>query len=136
MGTFVKPQVQALLNPCGLFHGSFFGQDTSQPSEPQPSTDETQEIHKYVSCCLDMTETMLNSLPNDKILDWSKFKALADDKINLNQKLKFDMRRVKIQALKTGVVFVKGAFERNEFFEKKKLTVIYKEQVRMTKAKD
>ena len=23
-----------------------------------------------------------NSLPNDKILDWSKFKAFADDKIN------------------------------------------------------
>ena len=26
--------------------------------------------------------------PNDKILDWSKFKALADDKINETQKLK------------------------------------------------
>ena len=26
-------------------------------------------------------ELTLNSLPNDKILDWSKFKALADDKI-------------------------------------------------------
>ena len=24
-----------------------------------------------------------NSLPNDKNLDWSKFKALADDKINV-----------------------------------------------------
>ena len=30
-----------------------------------------------------------NSLPNDKILDWSKIKALADDKINVVQKLKF-----------------------------------------------
>ena len=33
-----------------------------------------------------------NSLPNDKILDWSKFKAIiADDKINVNEKLKFDI---------------------------------------------
>ena len=26
---------------------------------------------------------VINSLPNDKILDWSKLKALADDKIKL-----------------------------------------------------
>ena len=32
---------------------------------------------------------MFNSLPNDKILDWSKLKAFADDKINMNEKLKF-----------------------------------------------
>ena len=31
----------------------------------------------------------LNSLTNDNILDWSKLKAFADDKINVNQKLKF-----------------------------------------------
>ena len=30
----------------------------------------------------------INSLPNDEILDSSKFKAFADDKINLTQKLK------------------------------------------------
>ena len=30
-----------------------------------------------------------NSLPNDKILDWSKLKAFADDKINITEKLKF-----------------------------------------------
>ena len=28
-----------------------------------------------------------NSLSNDKILDWSKLKAFADDKINLNEKI-------------------------------------------------
>ena len=33
-------------------------------------------------------------LPNDKILDWSKLKTFADDKINVNHKLKFDMGRV------------------------------------------
>ena len=31
---------------------------------------------------------LFNSLPNDKILDWSKFKAFADDKINVGYKLK------------------------------------------------
>ena len=33
-----------------------------------------------------------NSLPNDKIFDWSKFNAFADDKldkINVTEKLKF-----------------------------------------------
>ena len=37
---------------------------------------------------------LLNSLPNDKILDKSKFKAFADDKIILTQKLKFVLGRV------------------------------------------
>ena len=36
----------------------------------------------------------INSLPNDKILDWSKLKALADGKINVTEKLKFVLRRV------------------------------------------
>ena len=31
---------------------------------------------------------IVNSLPNDKILDWFKFKAFADDHINVIQKLK------------------------------------------------
>ena len=30
----------------------------------------------------------VNSFPNDKILDWSKLKAFADDKRNVNEKLK------------------------------------------------
>ena len=38
--------------------------------------------------------TIVNSLPNDKILDLSKFKACADDKINVTFKLKFVSRRV------------------------------------------
>ena len=37
---------------------------------------------------------ILNSLQNEKTLDGPKFKAFADDKINVNQKLKFDMGRV------------------------------------------
>ena len=36
----------------------------------------------------------INSLPNDKILDWSKLKAFADDKINVNEKFKFGLGMV------------------------------------------
>ena len=36
----------------------------------------------------------INSLPNNKTLDWSKLKAIADNKINVNGKLEFDMGRV------------------------------------------
>ena len=31
----------------------------------------------------------VNSVPNDKVLDWSKLKACADDKINVTESLKF-----------------------------------------------
>ena len=36
----------------------------------------------------------LNSLPYDKILDWFKLKAFADNKINVVQKLEFVDGRV------------------------------------------
>ena len=36
----------------------------------------------------------VNSLPNDKILDWSKLKAFADDEINVINKLKFVSERI------------------------------------------
>ena len=32
---------------------------------------------------------MLISISNDKILDWSNWKAFADEKLNANEKLKF-----------------------------------------------
>ena len=35
-----------------------------------------------------------NSLPHNKILDWSKLKAFADDKLNATEKLKFVLGRV------------------------------------------
>ena len=38
--------------------------------------------------------TFFNSLPNDKIFDWSKFIAFADDKINVTEKLKFVLKMV------------------------------------------
>ena len=36
----------------------------------------------------------VNSLINDQILDWSKLKAFAEDKIKLAVKLKFVLERV------------------------------------------
>ena len=36
-----------------------------------------------------------NSLPKDKVFDWSKLKGLADNKINVTQKLNFIVERVK-----------------------------------------
>ena len=35
-----------------------------------------------------------NSLPNDKILDWSELKTLAGDKTNVTEKLNFVLERV------------------------------------------
>ena len=37
---------------------------------------------------------VLNSLPQDQMLDWSKMKTLADDKINANENLEFGLGRV------------------------------------------
>ena len=35
-----------------------------------------------------------DSLPNNKILHWSKLKAFAEDKINVDEKYNFGFRRV------------------------------------------
>ena len=37
---------------------------------------------------------VFNSLPNDNFLDWSEFKQLADNEINVTEKLKFLLGRV------------------------------------------
>ena len=37
---------------------------------------------------------LFNSLPNDKILDWSKLKAFADDKIKVLRMMIFVFHRV------------------------------------------
>ena len=41
--------------------------------------------------CLSMEShpMSVNSLPDDKILDWSKFKAFADEKLIVTENLKF-----------------------------------------------
>ena len=47
-----------------------------------------------VSLTICTDKNSMHSLPNDKILDSSKLKALADDKIYVTEKLKFVLRRV------------------------------------------
>ena len=39
-------------------------------------------------------KSLFKSFPNNKVLDWSKLKAFADNKINVTEKLKFDLERV------------------------------------------
>ena len=40
------------------------------------------------------SKRLFNSLPNDKILDWSKLKAFADYRIYVTKNLKFVLERV------------------------------------------
>ena len=55
---------------------------------------------KPVTSCSQVLYTTLqagwvfNSLPNDKIVDLSKLKAIADDKLDVTQKLRFALERV------------------------------------------
>ena len=42
-----------------------------------------------MSCSKALDDGCIVTGSNDKILDWSKFKAFADDKINVTEKLKF-----------------------------------------------
>ena len=37
---------------------------------------------------------MINPLPDDKISDWSKLKAFADDKLNVTQNIKVVFHRI------------------------------------------
>ena len=43
---------------------------------------------------LNNSKENFKSLPNNKILYWTKFKAFADDKVNLNEKIKLVWGRV------------------------------------------
>ena len=47
-------------------------------------------VHTYLGS---MFHLSVNSLPNDKILDWSKLKAFADDLIRVMENLKFVLGR-------------------------------------------
>ena len=85
-----------------------------------------------------MLDVFLDFLPHDKILDWSKLKAYADNKIYVTQKLIFTLGRVETlwekHFLLFLIMFSKGFFlgvvksldcvekELNDiFYEKKKL---------------
>ena len=47
---------------------------------------------KLAKVSLSMEMSCINSLPHNKILDWSKLKAFADDNINVTESLKFVLR--------------------------------------------
>ena len=55
-----------------------------------------KKVNKQLNL-IESQNAICNSLPNNKILDWSKFKfkAFADDKICVTQILKFVLRRAK-----------------------------------------
>ena len=46
----------------------------------------------HANCLL--SRVSLNSLPNEKILDWSKLKTCAEDKFNMTENLKFVFLRL------------------------------------------
>ena len=54
----------------------------------------TSSTSPFPSVFRTMSSMLLISLPNSKSLDWSKLKAFADDKINLNKKLELVLGRV------------------------------------------
>ena len=62
-------------------------------SEPPLSFSTTTAIHDF-SETVQTNEALFHSLPNNKILDWSKLKAFADDKICVTERLKFVLERV------------------------------------------
>ena len=50
-----------------------------------------EDYSTSVELCPRAYLSSLNFLPNNQILDWTKLKALADDKIHLTQKSKFSL---------------------------------------------
>ena len=56
-------------------------------------------------------------MTNDKILNWSKLKAFADDKIDLNEKLKLVFERIENKVGKGEDILVSSnfSFSRNVF---------------------
>ena len=62
---------------------------------------------------------MINSLPNDEILDWSKLKAFADDKLNVTKELKFVLGREEN-------IVGKGENAASQCFQKAPFTEVFK----------
>ena len=48
----------------------------------------------WVGCWKQIIRVFINPLPNNKILDWSKLNAFADDNIIVNKNLRFAFERV------------------------------------------
>ena len=62
----------------------------------------TSLSHTHLTCtfakdgdrCLLFFRVIIHPLPNNKILDWSKFKAFAENKIHVAENLTFVLQRV------------------------------------------
>ena len=84
----------------GLNSGNRDSQAQDQPSEscgvgPEGKTHPNSKPDNNGQFPICHTHILLfNSLPNNKIIDWSKLKAFADDIINVNKNLKFVLGRI------------------------------------------
>ena len=54
----------------------------------EASASKTFKLSKIMKFVVERAQNKWNSLPNDKISKWFKFKAFADDKINVTTELK------------------------------------------------
>ena len=76
-------------------------------------------------------QPLINSLPNDKILGWSIFKAFADDKIKVGENLKTVYGRVenivgKEKMLVTSIFsFSHNVFKRPSFWGLLKVGIVW-----------
>ena len=59
------------------------------PSKPRFLIRETEPV----TIDDDHADDDVNSLPNVKISDWSKWRSCADDKISMSEKMKFGLER-------------------------------------------
>ena len=76
-----------------------------------------------------------NPLPNDKILDWSKSKAFADNKINVNKQLKFGFGRVENIVKKRRKCWLPAFFPFPTIFSKGLFLKVFKSQDCVVKSK-
>ena len=88
--TFEVPAIQKHSSPPLFFLGGGGGpergQCRSKSAMPGSVASSVQDLK--------LGGLLFKSLPNDKSLDWSKLKAFADDKIDVNEKLKFGLERL------------------------------------------
>ena len=90
-----------------------------------PLPDESFSLVEKKSICRRqlIVAKMINLLPNDKILDWSKLNLFADNKINVTKKLKFELLKGRKQCVQRRkcllpalfllpIMFSKGFFPR------------------------
>ena len=86
----------------------------------------------FTSTLHDILSKPLASFPSNRTVETLSSRERGMNPVAMN----IINRRKNLSVENAGVAFVKGANERNEFFEKNKQTVISNEQVRTNKAED